>query len=126
MQEAALKPLPQTEEFLQRLARSQEPAGPPADTALFGATFAEQPSHASGTERNHAYAIKAALEFRELCRKKGCDFPNWDDWMVALAKWTLDPQFLLDGEDNIKSAVAQREKFAILAPSASSRSRRAA
>ena len=87
--EAGLRELPPTDEFLRRLAQSLQPEAAPADTALFGDTYAKPPKRAAGTQRMYQFSVKCALEFEQLCVQKGCEFKNLDDWMVAFAKWTL-------------------------------------
>ena len=110
--EAGLRPPPSTSEFLARLADAQAPRPPPADVALFGGTFATAATHKPGTRRAHSQSCRAAIEFEQVCKHRGVDFPGLDDWLVAFAKWTLHPKFLLDGTDEIASAIQQREEFA--------------
>ena len=86
--EAALGPPP--------LRSTQAPRPAPADVSLFGEVYAKPAAPKEGTEKVHQTALKAAEEFENVCCCKGVEFLNLDDWMVAFAKWTLHPKFLLE------------------------------
>ena len=72
--QAGLSPPPPTKEFLERLALAIQARPPPADTALFGPTFAVPPGNPEGTEVGHEQAYRAVCEFQKVCEAKKVDF----------------------------------------------------
>jgi hypothetical protein len=108
--EAALGPLPPVDAFLAALEQAQNPARPPpADTVLFGDTFAEQPGLPTGTEKNQKLSFHAAMDFAKVLAHQNCVLSNLDDWMTAFAKWTLSVGCLFDDATQRDVALAQRK-----------------
>ena len=112
--EAALGPLPTSTEFLDRLVNVGSALdAAPADLGLFGQTFSESPRQPPGTEKNQKVALRAALDFQEVCKHKNVHMKHLDEWFMAFAKWTLHFDVLLDDDGARREAREQRKQLCV-------------
>lgn len=97
-------------EGLKEFVHDKEMPGPDPEDGMFGDAFANSKNDRKppGTEKARMLAIAAALEFEAVRISKGVELTKLDDWLVAFAKFTMDPEAMIDEEEKQKELKERR------------------